>query len=66
MCYFKSLYIHCETSGMIQKGMRRLEKAGIIQRSLSPYTSPIVIEHRKGPPGSPVEEAKDCAQTIES
>ena len=41
---------------MVRKELEDLEKAGIIQRSLLPYASPIVLVPRKYPPGSPVKE----------
>ena len=41
----------------VRKELEDLEKARIIQRSLSLYASPIVVP-RKYPPGSPVQDTK--------
>ena len=42
----------------VRKELEYLEKAGIIERSLSFYISPIVTVPRKCPPGSPIQELK--------
>ena len=42
----------------VGKELEDLEKVAIIQRSHSPYASPIVVVPRKCPPGSPVQETK--------
>ena len=44
--------------------LQDLEKAGIIQRSLFMYASPIGIMPRKCQPGSPVQETKRLCVTI--
>ena len=42
----------------VRKEVEDLEKAGNIQRSISPYASPIVVVPRKRPPGSPCARNK--------
>ena len=37
----------------VQKGLEILERAGVIQRSMSPWASPIVIVPKKSEPGEP-------------
>ena len=41
------------------KELEILERAGVIQRSMSPWASPIVIVPKKSEPGEPQEEG--CA-----
>ena len=36
----------------VQNEIENLEKDGVIQKSLSPYASPIVVVPKKAPPGS--------------
>ena len=43
----------------VRKELENLEKAEIIQRSLSPYASPIIVVRRKYPPSCPVQETKN-------
>ena len=38
------------------RNIEKLEKAGIIRKSLSPYASPIVVVPKKVPPGAPLED----------
>ena len=45
-----------ETSGIGLKGTS--ERQELSQRSLSLYTSPIILISRKCPPGSPIQETK--------
>ena len=40
------------------KEIEYLERAGVIQKSLSPYASPIVVVPKKAPPGAPESEQK--------
>ena len=40
----------------VQKELQILEKAGVIERSISPWASPIVIVPKKSEPGNPPEE----------
>ena len=37
----------------VQKELEILERAGVIQRSMSPWASPIVIVPKKSEPGEP-------------
>ena len=45
--------------GWVRKELEDLEKAGIIQRCLSPYASPILIVPQQCPPGSTVQETRE-------
>ena len=42
----------------VRKELEDMKKAGIIQRSLFPFASPIVIVPRKFPPALPVQETQ--------
>ena len=42
----------------VHNGIENLEKAGVIQKSLSPYASPIVVVPMKEPPDAPESEQK--------
>ena len=39
----------------VKKELENLERVGVVQRSLSAYTSPIVMVPIKCPPGSPID-----------
>ena len=43
----------------VQREIETLEKAGIIERSISPWASPVVIVPKKSAPGEPLEG--ECA-----
>ena len=47
----------------VQKELQILEKAGVIERSISPWASPIVQSQRKVNQGNPPEG--ECVKTIE-
>ena len=47
----------------VQREIETLEKAGIIERSMSPWASPVVIVPKKSAPGEPLEG--ECAWTTE-
>ena len=54
----KPYTLHLKYQEWVRKELEDLEKAGIIQRILSPHASPIVVVPRKCPPGFPVQESK--------
>ena len=47
----------------VQQELEILEKAGVIVRSVSPWTSPIVVVPKRTAPGEPLNEG--CVLTIE-
>ena len=44
----------------VQKELQILEKAGVIERSISPWASPIVIVPKKSEPGEPPQKKNVC------
>ena len=42
----------------VHNEIANLERSGVICKSLSPYTSPIVVVPKKAPPGAPENEQK--------
>ena len=44
----------------VQKNLEILERAGVIQRSMSPWASPIVIVPKKSEPGRTTKKKDVC------
>ena len=42
----------------VKENIENLLEAGLIERSMSPYTAPIIVVPRKSTPGAPLAETK--------